>query len=61
MIEKVRSYFNKRYSYVDHYAVSDQAILKMLEGPYMKNKSFNQQMDLLYDWMLSQDLCDVTP
>ncbi|MFA7156745.1 MAG: hypothetical protein WC123_03540 [Bacilli bacterium] len=61
MIEKVRSYFNERYLYVDHYAVSDQAILKMLEEPYLKNKSFNQQMDLLYDWMLSQDLCDVTP
>jgi hypothetical protein len=27
--------------------------------PHMKDRSFESQMDLLYDWMLANDLCEV--
>lgn len=61
MIRKIRDYFRENYAHVNDQEVSDADILAQMEQAYMKDISFERQMDLLYDWMLANQLCEVTP
>jgi hypothetical protein len=59
MIEQVREYFSNNYPYVYLEDISDKVILKYLENGWVLNVPFERKMDLLYDYILSQDLCGV--
>jgi hypothetical protein len=59
MIEQVKKYFRDNYPYVYLEDVSDKVILEYLENGWVLNVPFERKMDLLYDYILSQDLCGV--
>jgi hypothetical protein len=59
MIEQVKKYFRDNYPYVYLEDVSDKTILEYLENGWVLNVPFERKMDLLYDYILSQDLCGV--
>jgi hypothetical protein len=61
MIKKIRDFFRDRYSYVNIQELSDSQLLTFIEQSYVKDLPFERQMDLMYDWILSQDLAEVTP
>jgi hypothetical protein len=56
---KVYEYFEQNYGYVDIKSIPRAAILEYLERGYVINLSFERKMDCLYDYILSQDLCNV--
>ena len=59
MIEKVREYFRENYPYVYLEDVSDRVIKNYLENGWVLNVTFERKMNLLYDYILSQDLAGV--
>jgi hypothetical protein len=59
MIEQVKKYFRRCYPYVYLEDVSDKVILEYLENGWVLNVPFERKMDLLYDYILSQNLCGV--
>ena len=59
MIEQVREYFEENYRHIYLEDISDKAILDYLENGWVLNVPFERKMDLLYDYILSQDLCGV--
>ena len=61
MIKKIRDFFRDSYSYVNIQELSDSQLLTFMEQAYVKDLTFERQMDLMYDWILSQDLAEVTP
>lgn len=61
MIKKIRDFFRERYGYVNIQELSDAQLLAFMEQSYVKDLPFERQMDLMYDWILSQDLAEVTP
>lgn len=58
-IEDVREYFDINYPYVDLGMLSDSTIIEFLNQGYIIDLSFERKMDCLYDYILSQGLCDV--
>ena len=56
---RVYEYFEQNYGYVDIKSIPRAAILEYLERGYVVNCTFERKMDLLYDYILSQNLCDV--
>ena len=56
---RVYEYFEQNYGYVDIKSIPRAAILEYLERGYIINLSFERKMDCLYDYILSQDLCDI--
>jgi hypothetical protein len=59
MIEQVREYFRVNYSYVNLDGLTDVFILMYLENGWVLNVPFERKMDLLYDYILSQDLTEI--
>jgi hypothetical protein len=59
MIEQVKKYFRDNYPYVYLEDISDKTILEYLENGWVLNVPFERKMDLLYDYILSQNLCGV--
>jgi hypothetical protein len=59
MIEQVREYFRVNYSYVNLDELTDVFIRKYLENGWMLNVPFKRKMDLLYDYIISNDLVEV--
>jgi hypothetical protein len=59
-ISDVREYFDVNYSYVDIGGISDEVILDYLSNGWVLNVPFERKMDLLYDYILSQGLTDVS-
>lgn len=59
-INEIRSYFSTNYGYVDLGQLSDGFILEFMSQGHLRLFSFSGKMDLLYDHILSQGLCDVT-
>ena len=56
---KVYEYFEQNYSYVDIKSIPRAVVLEYLERGYVINCTFERKMDLLYDYILSQDLTEV--
>jgi hypothetical protein len=56
MIEQVREYFRVKYSHVALDELTDVFIRKYLENGWVLNVPFERKMDLLYDYILSNDL-----
>ena len=59
MIEKVRDFFREHYGYVNLQAISDATIEEFMGRSYIKDRSFESQMDLLYDTILANDMTEV--
>jgi hypothetical protein len=59
IILKTREYFLTNYGHVKLYSITDRIIENFLTQNYIINLPFNRQMDCLYDYVISQDLCDV--
>jgi hypothetical protein len=58
-VEDVRKYFDVNYPYIDLGMLSDETINEFLNQGYIIDLSFERKMDCLYDYILSQGLCDV--
>ena len=59
MIEQVREYFRVNYSYVNLAGLTDVFIRKYLENGWVLNVPFERKLDLLYDYILSNDLTEI--
>jgi len=59
MIKKIHEFFRDRYAHVNIQAVDDDDIINLMKQPYMQGLSFEKQMDLLYDYILANQLCEV--
>ena len=58
-ISDVRSFFVSNYGHVSLDQLTDGFILEFLSRNYLVELSFERKMDCLYDYILSQGLCDV--
>jgi hypothetical protein len=58
-ISDVREYFDVNYSYVNIGGISDKVVLDYLSNGWVLNVPFERKMDLLYDYILSQDLTEI--
>jgi hypothetical protein len=58
-IRDVREYFDVNYSYVDIGSISDEVILEFMSRGYLELFSFSGKMDLLYDYILSNNLTEI--
>lgn len=58
-LSKVKEYFEKNYPHVYLEDVPDTTITNYLENGWVLNVPFERKMDLLYDYILSQDLAGV--
>jgi hypothetical protein len=57
--ENVRDYFHINYRHINLYDITDKTIKDFLAQDYVKKLNMTQAMDCLYDYIVSQDLCDV--
>jgi len=65
MIDKLividaRSYFQRCFRHIDMYDITDQMLDDYLDRDYVRNLPFIKKMDLLYDYILSNNLAYVT-
>jgi len=58
-MKEVREYFDLNYGYVDLRGINDHVLESFLSRSYLIDLSFVRKMDCLYDYILSQDLCNV--
>jgi hypothetical protein len=58
-MKEVREYFDLNYRYVDLEEINDHVLESFLSRSYLIGLSFVRKMDCLYDYILSQDLCNV--
>jgi hypothetical protein len=58
-MKEVREYFDLNYGYVNLEEINDHVLESFLSRPYLTDLSFMRKMDCLYDYILSQDLCNV--
>lgn len=58
-ISDVREYFRNNYSYVNIGGISDKVILDYLSNDWVLNVPFERKMDLLYDYIISNDLTEI--
>jgi hypothetical protein len=59
MIKQVREYFRVNYSYVNLDGLTDVFIRMHLENDCVLNVPFERKMDLLYDYIISNDLTEI--
>ena len=58
-MKEVRKYFNLYYGFIDLEGIDDHVLESFLSRSYLIDLSFIRKMDCLYDYILSQNLCDV--
>jgi hypothetical protein len=58
-VRDVIDYFDINYPYVDLGMLSENSISEFLIQDYIVTLSFERKMDCLYDYILSQGICDV--
>jgi hypothetical protein len=59
-IREARAYFGEHLSHMHINQVKDSVIAELLGRDYIQRLTFDRRMDCLYDYLLSQSLCDVT-
>jgi hypothetical protein len=59
-MKEVREYFDLNYRYVDLEEINDHVLESFLSRSYLTDLSFVRKMDCLYDYILSQGLCNVS-
>jgi hypothetical protein len=58
-LSTVRAYFRNNYSHVNIQGVDDETIQEFLGRDYVSKRDEEGQMNLLYDYLVSQDITDV--
>jgi len=58
-MKEVREYFDLNYGYVNLEEINDHVLESFLSRSYLVDLSFMRKMDCLYDYILSQGLCEV--
>jgi len=58
-IKSAREHFRENYSHVNIRAIADSVIAELLSRNYIVVLEWSKQMDCLYDYIISQSLCDV--
>ena len=58
-MKEVRKYFNLNYGFIDLGGIDDHVLESFLSQSYLTDLSFIRKMDCLYDYILSQNLCDI--
>lgn len=58
-VAEARAFFRKNYSYIAIDQLSDREIQNHLNQRWVKERPLESQMDLLRDWIISQDMADV--
>ena len=58
-MKQILQHFSKHYSYVNIQSIPVKVIDKFLSQKHIHDLSFERQMDYLYDYILSQGLCEV--
>jgi hypothetical protein len=58
-VENVRDYFHINYRHINLYSIKDKIIEDFLAQDYIIKLNMTVAMDYLYDYVVSQDLCDV--
>ncbi len=59
-VKEAREYFKEHLSHIHIEQVTDEVIGKLLGMERIQKLNFKTQMYCLYDYLLSQSLCDVT-
>lgn len=59
-VREAREYFRDNKSYVHIYQIEDSTIAELLGRDHIQRLRFEMRMDCLYDYLISQGLCDVT-
>lgn len=59
-IREAREYFREHLSHMHIYQIGDEVIAELLGRDHIQRLTFDRRMDCLYDYLLSQDMCDVT-
>ena len=58
-VKEAREYFRRNYSHVNIQGVDDPTIQEFLDREYVSKLSLPQQMNLMYDYILSQGLTEI--
>lgn len=59
-VKEAREYFAENLSHMHIDEVKDEVIDELLGRDYIQRLNFKTRMYCLYDYLLSQGLCDVT-
>ena len=59
-VKEAREHFRNHKSHIHIYQIEDEVIAELLGRDYIQKLTFEMRMDCLYDYLLSQGLCDVT-
>lgn len=59
-VKEAREYFRDRLPHIHISQIKDEVIAEFLEKESISNLIFTIRMFCLYDYLLSQGLCDVT-
>jgi len=57
-LQMIKEYWNERYCYIS-LELTDKQILNFMAQSYIRRLSFEMQMDLLQDYIVSQGLGEV--
>ena len=58
-IKEAREYFNVHYPPIHIQQIPSRVIAEFLERSYIIPLGLSRKMDCLYDYLLSQSMCDV--
>lgn len=58
-IKRIRDFFRSNFSYVGIEEMSDESIIDFMDQYYLKGMTFERQMECLYDYILSQNCCEI--
>ena len=58
-MKRIKDYFSAEYPYVDIDGLDESVIREYMSRSYIDGLGFSMQMNCLYDYILSQDLCNV--
>ena len=60
IVNDAKSYFQRCFRHIDMYDITDKMLDDYLHRDYVRNLPFIKKMDLLYDYILSNNLVYVT-
>jgi|688.fasta_scaffold2658567_1 hypothetical protein len=58
-MERIRAHFAMAYPHINFQGIEESVIREYMARPYLDGLGFFMQMNCLYDYILSQDLCEV--
>jgi hypothetical protein len=58
-VKSAREHFRENYAHIGIGDIEDSVIAELLSRSYIVALDWSKQMDCLYDYIISQSLCDV--